>query len=181
MQGYAFLNTARQGDTFAYYVKPGEAVLVDYLAFLLNASLIRLSIVQDPQLPENLTIEKIKSISLPIVSLPDQQIYGRLEWMLSAVVAKGESRTREETLQYNAFSNLRDYLCLQILRPDYTQENNLEFIAPFKEILVRLDNAGNGSSPSALLKELLIPGNPLLKAMTTARTILEANHDNQCH
>ena len=179
MQGYAFLNTARQGDTFAYYVKPGEAVLVDYLAFLLNASLIRLSIVQDPQLPENLTIEKIKSISLPIVSLPDQQIYGRLEWMLSAVVAKGESRTREETLQYNAFSNLRDYLCLQILRPDYTQENNLEFIAPFKEILVRLDDAGNGSSPSELLKELLIPGNPLLEAMQTARTILEESASTQ--
>lgn len=179
MQGYAFLNTARQGDTFAYYVKPGEAVLVDYLAFLLNASLIRLSIVQDSQVPENLTIEIIKSISLPIVSLPDQQIYGRLERMLSAVVAKGESRTREETLQYNAFSNLRDHLCLQILRPDYTQENNLEFIAPFKEILVRLDNAGNGSSPSALLKELLIPGNPLLEAMQTARTILEESASTQ--
>ena len=99
--------------------------------------------------------------------------------MLSAVVAKGESRTRDETLQYNAFSNLRDYLCLQILRPDYTQENNLEFIAPFKEILVRLDNAGNGSSPSALLKELLIPGNPLLEAMQTARTILEESASTQ--
>lgn len=181
MEGYAFLNTVQQSNSIAYYIRPEEGVLPEYLAFLLNASLVRLSIVQDPQVPENLTIEKIKSISLPIVSLPDQQIYGRLERMLSAVVAKGESRTREETLQYNAFSNLRDYLCLQILRPDYTQENNLEFIAPFKEILVRLDNAGNGSSPSALLKELLIPGNPLLEAMQTARTILEANHDNQCH
>jgi hypothetical protein len=179
MQGYAFLSTAQQDNIFAYYVKPGEAVLVDYLAFLLNASLIRLSIVQDSQVQENLTIEKIKSISLPIVSLPDQRMYGRLERMLSAVVAKGESRTREETLQYNAFSNLRDYLCLQILRPDYTQENNLEFIAPFKEILVRLDNAGNGSSPSALLKELLIPGNPLLEAMQTARTILEESASTQ--
>lgn len=172
-EGYVFLNTVKQGETFAYYIKPGETVLADYLAFLLNASLIRLSIVQDPQVPENLTIEKIRSISLPIVSLPEQQIFGQLERVLSAVVSKGENRTREETLQYNAFSNLRDYLCLQLLRPNFTREHHLEFIAPFKEIFSRLDNAGTGFSPSALLKELLIPGNPLLKAMIVARTILE--------
>lgn len=175
MEGYAFLNTIRQGDIFAYYVKPEEGVLPEYLAFLLNASLVRLSIVQDSQVPENLTIEKIKSISLPIIPLPEQQIYGRLERMLSTVVAKGENRTREETLQYNVFSNLRDYLCLQLIRPDFTLEHKLEFIAPFKEILGRLDNAGAGDSPTALLKELLIPGNPLLTAMTAARTILESS------
>ena len=174
-EGYVYLNKVQQSNTFAYYIKPDEGVLPEYLAFLLNASLVRLSIVQDPQVPENLTFEKIKSISLPIIPLPEQQIYGRLERMLSTVVAKGENRTREEKLQYNVFSNLRDYLCLQLIRPVFTLEHKLEFIAPFKEILGRLDKAGVGDSPTALIKELLIPGNPLLKAMTAARTILESN------
>ena len=48
----------------------------------------------------SLTIEKLKSISVPFVPYDEQRIYARLEHSLSELVAKREGLNREENLQY---------------------------------------------------------------------------------
>ena len=48
----------------------------------------------------SLTIEKLKSISVPFVPYDEQRIYARLEHSLSELVAKRDRLNREENLQY---------------------------------------------------------------------------------
>jgi len=174
-EGYVHMNDINPDESFAYYIKPGDSVSAEYLAFLLNASLIRLSIVRDYQAPVNLTVERIGSLLLPIIPLSEQRIFAHLEHLLSRLVAKGGSRNHDEELQYNVFSSLRDYLCLQLLRPDFTREHKLDFITPYKEIIVRLEAQGTKEKNSsiALFQEIAIPGSPLLEAMKNARSILD--------
>ena len=174
-EGYVHMNDINPDESFAYYIKPGDSVSAEYLAFLLNASLIRLSIVRDYQAPVNLTVERIGSLLLPIIPLSEQRIFAHLEHLLSRLVAKGGSRNHDEELQYKVFSSLRDYLCLQLLRPDFTREHKLDFITPYKEIIVRLEAQGTKEKNSsiALFQEIAIPGSPLLEAMKNARSILD--------
>lgn len=73
----------------------------------------------------SLTIEKLKSISVSLVPYDEQRIYARLEHSLSELVAKREGLNREENLQYNLFSTLRDYLCLELLSPEITELHKL--------------------------------------------------------
>ena len=158
--------------SFSYYIKPHSGVLAGYISFLLNSSLIRLSLTQNPSAPLSLTIEKLKAISLPIVSMDEQYDYARLENVLASLVAKGNERNREENLEYNVFSILRDYLCLEILRPEFTKQNDLAFTESFRDMMASLRDIGNEDLPMAILKTIFLSGNSLMNNMKKARVIL---------
>ena len=169
--GYVFHNSVESGDSFAYCVKPSKEVCPEYLSFLLNASLMRLNIAQSSPSPISLTIEKLKSVSMPLVPYAEQCIYARLERELAGLVAKREGRNRDENLQYNIFTTLRDYLCLELLRPDFTEKYKLEFIYPFMTLMRQLDNQ-NEPLTSGILRDVFAPGSLLAENMKKARVIL---------
>lgn len=169
--GYVYTNSVESGDSFAYCIKPSKEVCAEYLSFLLNASLLRLNIAQKTPSPVSLTIEKLKSISVPLVPYAEQRIYARLEHALAGLVAKGEGRSRDENLQYNVFSTLRDYLCLELLRPEFTEQHKLEFIRPFMELMRQLDGE-NEQLSIGILRDVLSPGSLLAENMKKARVIL---------
>lgn len=169
--GYVYINSVESGDSFAYCIKPSKEVCAEYLSFLLNASLMRLDIAQTTPSPVSLTIEKLKSICVPLVPYAEQRIYARLEDALAGLVAKGEGRNRDENLQYNVFSTLRDYLCLELLRPEFTEQHKLEFIKPFIELMRQLEG-GNEPLSIGILRDVLSPGSLLAENMKKARVIL---------
>lgn len=169
--GYVYINSVESGDSFAYCIKPSKEVCAEYLSFLLNASLMRLDIAQTTPSPVSLTIEKLKSICVPLVPYAEQRIYARLEDALAGLVAKGEGRSRDENLQYNVLSTLRDYLCLELLRPEFTEQHKLEFIKPFIELMRQLEG-GNVPLSIGILRDVLSPGSLLAENMKKARVIL---------
>ena len=169
--GYVYINSVESGDSFAYCIKPSKEVCAEYLSFLLNASMMRLDIAQTTPSPVSLTIEKLKSICVPLVPYAEQRIYARLEDALAGLVAKGEGRSRDENLQYNVFSTLRDYLCLELLRPEFTEQHKLEFIKPFIELMRQLEG-GNEPLSIGILRDVLSPGSLLAENMKKARVIL---------
>lgn len=169
--GYVYINSVESGDSFAYCIKPSKEVCAEYLSFLLNASLMRLDIAQTTPSPVSLTIEKLKSICVPLVPYAEQRIYARLEDALAGLVAKGEGRSRDENLQYNVFSTLRDYLCLELLRPEFTEQHKLEFISPFMALMRQLEG-GNEPLSIGILRDVLSPGSLLAENMKKARVIL---------
>lgn len=169
--GYVYINSVESGDSFAYCIKPSKEVCAEYLSFLLNASLMRLDVAQTTPSPVSLTIEKLKSICVPLVPYAEQRIYARLEEALAGLVAKGEGRSRDENLQYNVLSTLRDYLCLELLRPEFTEQHKLEFIKPFIELIRQLEG-GNVPLSIGILRDVLSPGSLLAENMKKARVIL---------
>lgn len=169
--GYVYHNSIESGDSFAYSIKLSKEVCAEYLSFLINASLMRLNIAQTTPSPVSLTIEKLKSISVPLVPYAEQRIYARLEHALACLVAKGKERSRDENLQYNVFFMLRDYLCLELLRPEFTEQHKLEFIGPFMELMRQLDNENEPLS-SGILRDFFAPGSQLAENMKKARVIL---------
>lgn len=169
--GYVYHNSVESGDSFAYGIMPSKVVCAEYLSFLLNASLMRLDIAQTTPSPVSLTIEKLKSISVPLVPYAEQRIYARLEHALAGLVAKGNGRSRDENLQYNVFSTLRDYLCLELLRPEFTEQHKLEFIRPFMGLMRQLEG-GNEPLSIGILRDVLSPGSLLAENMKKARVIL---------
>lgn len=175
--GYVYHDSIESGNDFAYYIKPSKEFCAEYLSFLLNASLMRLNIAQTTSSPVSLNIEKLKSVSLPLVPYAEQRIYAVFEHALAALVAKGETRNRDENLQYNVFSTLRDYLCLELQRPEFTKQHKLEFIKPFLDLMRRLDGE-NESIPSGILRALFAPGSLLAENMKKARVILTGAEDN---
>ena len=169
--GYVYHNSVESEESFAYCIKPFKEVCAEYLSFLLNASLMRLNIAQTTPSPISLTIEKLKSISVPLVPYAEQSSYARLEHALADLVAKGKNRSRDENLQYNVFSTLRDYLCLELLRPEFTDQHKLAFITPFMELMRQLDNQNEPLS-SGILRDVFAPGSLLAENMKKARVIL---------
>lgn len=175
--GYVYHVSIESEDNFAYYIQPSKDVCAEYLSFLLNASLMRLNIAQTTPAPVSLNIEKLKSVSVPLVPYAEQRIYAKFEHTLAALVAKGETRNRDENLQYNVFSTLRDYLCLELLRPEFTEQRKLEFIKPFLELMRHLDGE-NGSIPAGILRAVFAPGSLLAENMKKARVILTDSEEN---
>ena len=133
---------------------------------------MRLDLAHNPPAPVLLTIEKLKAISLPIASVPERQAYARLEHVLAPLVAKGQDRNRDENLEYNVLSTLREYLCMEIIRPEYTKQNGLEFISPFIDMMELLKDIGDDILPLAILKTIFAPGDILVENMKKARVIL---------
>ncbi len=175
--GYVYHNSVESGESFAYCVKPSKEVCSEYLSFLLNASLMRLNIAQSTPSPVSLTIEKLKSVSVPLVPYAEQRIYARLEHTLAGLVAKKEGRNRDENLQYNVFSTLRDYLCLELLRPEFSEKHKLEFIGPFMALMRQIDNQNEPLS-SGILQNLFAQGSLLAENMKKARVILTDGEDS---
>ena len=144
----------------------------EYVSFLLNSSWARLDLAQTPPEPVSLTVEKLKAISLPIIPMPKQQAYVRLEHVLAPLVAKGQDRNRDENLEYNVLSTLREYLCIEIIRPEYTKQHGLEFISPFMDMMELLKDIDDDNLPIAILKTIFTTGNVLVENMKKARVIL---------
>lgn len=178
--GYVYLerNPKLTANPFAYYIKPHTGVCSEYVSFLLNSSWARLDLSQNPPEPISLTVEKLKAISLPIIPVPEQRAYARLEHVLALLVAKGKDRNRDENLEYNVLSTLREYLCMEILRPEYTKQNVLAFIEPFKDMMLLLRNINDDELPVAILKNISLPGNSLMDNMKRARVILTDESNN---
>lgn len=172
--GYVYLerNPKLTESPFAYYIKPCAGVCAEYISFLLNSSFVRLDLAHNPPAPVLLTIEKLKAIFLPIASVPERQAYARLEHVLAPLVAKGQDRNRDEDLEYNVLSTLREYLCMEIIRPEYTKQNGLEFISPFIDMMGLLKDIGDDILPLAILKTIFAPGDILVENMKKARVFL---------
>ena len=164
--------------SFAYFIKPCSSVLAEYISFLLNASLIRLSVARNSPAPLSFTIETLKAVSIPIVPLVEQYDYARLEHVLAPLVAKGGGRNQDENLEYTILSTLREYLCLEILRPEFTKQNDLAFTASFRDMMLCLRDVNDADLPLAILKTILLPGNPLMDNMKKARVILTDESNN---
>ena len=147
-------------------------MFAEYVSFLLNSSWARLDLAPKTPEPTLLTIEKLKALSVPIVPIPEQQAYARLEHVLAPLVAKGQNRNRDENLEYNVLSTLREYLCMEIIRPEYTKQNGLEFISPFMDMMGLLKDIDDDMLPLAILKTLFTPGDVLVENMKKARVIL---------
>lgn len=174
-EGYVFMNSVQHGGSFAYYITSVVGFPVGYIAFVLNSTVFRLSLVSESSVV--LTLDTVCSFSIPVIPEDLQLCFAQLEQSLETYMIKGENRSQEENLQYNVLAILRDYICLELLRPDYTRKNELEFIDPFKEIMERLKRGNSDSLPSALIREIFVAGNPLLKNIKKARAILEANDE----
>lgn len=172
--GYVYLEHSLKLSTnpFAYYIKPYAGVCAEYVSFLLNSSWARLDLAQNPPESVSLTIEKLKAISLPVIPMPEQRAYARLEHVLAPLVAKGQERNRDENLEYNVLSTLREYLCMEIIRPEFTKQNDLAFIESFMDMMLFLRDINDEDLPIAILKTIFTPGNPLMDNMKKARVIL---------
>ena len=179
-EGYVYLerNPKLTANPFAYFIKPHKGVSAEYVSFLLNSSWARLDLAPNTPEPTSLTIEKLKAISLPVVPLPEQQAYARLEHVLAPLVAKMEARNRDENLAYNVLSTMREYLCIEMIRPEYTKQHGLEFIAHFMDMMKQLKDIDDATLPIAILKTISIPNNALADNMKKARVILTDESKN---
>lgn len=172
--GYVYLerNPKLTANPFAYFIKPHTGMCAEYVSFLLNSSWARLDLAPNTPEPTSLTVEKLKAISLPIMPLPEQQVYARLEHVLAPLVAKGKDRNRDENLAYNVLSTMREYLCIEMIRPEYTRQHGLEFISPFKDMMEKLNDIDDENLPIAILRTIFTPGDVLVENMKKARVIL---------
>lgn len=107
--------------------------------------------------------------------MSEQLAYARLEHILAPLVAKGKERNRDENLEYNVLSSLREYLCLDIIRPEFTTQKGLRFISLFMEMMELLKNVDDDHLPIAILRTILTPGNLLTNNMKKAKEILKEN------
>lgn len=177
MWGDVYMNSYLPSDSFTYYITSVVGFSLGYIAFVLNSTTFRLSLLSDSSSVIYLTLEAVCSFSIPVISESAQLDLAQLEQLIEALTIKGEFRSKEEDLQYNVFMTLRDYLCLELLRPDFVGEYGLKFIAPFMEIMTRLKEADHDFFPSALVHEVFVTGNPLMESIKKARAILAANEE----
>lgn len=173
MWGEVYMNSYLPSDSFAYYITSVVGFSLGYIAFVLNSTTFRLSLLSDSSSVVFLTLETVCSFSIPVISEATQSDLAQLEQLIEALTIKGEFRSQEENLQYNVFITLRDYLCLELLRPDFTHEHELMFITPFMEIMTHLKETNHNSFPSALVREVFVEGNLLLENIKRARAVLE--------
>ena len=175
-EGYVFVNTLVNSNSPSYVALVNGPVLPEYMAFLLNSSLFRLLLNSRGTKATVLTIEKIRSTELPYCSMEFQAACGRLELLTTQLKIMETALTREERLQMNLFTNLRDYLSLELFHPEFTKENNIEFLAPFVEMMDEL--CGDDKQIARqIADELMKPGNLLMENMKKARILI--NQRNQ--
>lgn len=172
--GYVYLerNQILATNPSAYYIKLSAGVCAEYVSFLLNSSWGRLTLAPNPPDPVSLTIEKLKALSLPIIPMPEQMAYARLEHVLAPLAAMGQDRNRDDNLEYNVLSTLREYLCMEIIRPEFVKQNGLMFISPFMDMMNLLKDIDDDSLSGAILRTILTPGDSLMDNLKKARIIL---------
>ena len=175
-EGYVFLNTLASSITPAYVALVNGVVLPEYIAFLLNSSLFRLLLNSKGAKTAVLTIERIKLLELPYCNVEIQAACGKLEMLTAQLKLLETALTREERLQLNLFTNLRNYLSLELFQPAFTKENNMEFVVPFVKMMNEI-YGDDKQYARQLADELMKPGNILMDNMKKARILI--NQRNQ--
>lgn len=171
--GYVFVNTLVCQNVPAYVARVQGMVLPEYVAFLLNSSLFRLILNKQDSRAGSLTIERIKSWNLPYCSLESQTACGRLERMIAQFKIVDMALSREERLQKDLLSNLRDYLSLELFQPEFPKETGIKFMEPFMETMTGIDEDDKHGARQ-LTGLLMQPGNLLMDNMKKARIVI--NH-----
>ena len=118
-----------------------------------------------------LTIERIKSLNLPYCSLEQQAAFGRLERMIAQFKIIETALSREERLQKDLLSNLRDYLSLELFRPEFPKETGIKFMEPYLKTMTEIDE-DDKLGARQLTGLLLQPGNLLMDNMKKARIVI---------
>lgn len=175
-EGYVFVNTMVSSMAPAYVFKPNNLVIAEYLSLLMNSTLFRVYLNNDGSKSSMLTIERIKTLKLPYCQLEVQKTLGELEHLIAHLKVKEMALTREERLQLNLFSNLRDYICLELYQPDFKDQTGIEFIAPYLKVM-QSTSGDEDQRAQQLVDILLKPGNTLMDNMKKARIVLSNNNE----
>lgn len=175
-EGYVFVNTLSSTGNPAYVALVNGMVVPEYIAFLMNSSLFRLLLNSKGSKMTILTIERLKSLELPYCNLEIQAACGRLEHLTAQLKMLDTALTREERLQLDLFTNLRDYLSLELFKSKFSKETGIEFLAPFVKTMDRISGEDKQCARQ-LADELLKPGNLLMENMKKARILI--NQRNQ--
>lgn len=175
-EGYVFVNTLNSARNPAYVALVSGMIVPEYIAFLMNSFLFRLLLNSKSSKTTILTIERLKSLELPYCNLEIQTACGRLEHLTAQLKMSDTALTREERLQLDLFTNLRDYLSLELFQSDFLKETGIEFLTPFVKMM---DGIGGEDMQCArqIADELLKPGNLLMENMKKARILI--NQKNQ--
>lgn len=168
--GYIYANSIGICEGFAYYIQPKEEFCAEYISFVMNSMLFRTILRQAAGGEVSLTIERIKNVSLPLVPLTQQRVFAKLEHLIAKLMAKGNDRSKDENLEISVFGSLRDYICLELF-PGVLTNTDLEFIAPFTEMMAQLEDASDDMA-SVMMSKLFTPGNILMDNMKKARILL---------
>lgn len=169
-EGYLYSNNVEVKDVFAYYIQPKDDICAEYISFVMNSMLFRTVIRQAAGGDVSLTIEKIKSISLPLVSLSQQRLFAKLEFLIAYLVAKGNDRSKDENLELNVFSSLRDYICIELFS-GVLSNTDIAFIAPYTKMMAQIESEGLDIAKE-MMSQLFAPGNILMDNMKKARILL---------
>jgi len=169
--GYIFVNTLTPTVKPAYLLRPKSGVIPEYIAFLLNSSLFRMSYTHKTSGKPTLNIERIKGFNLPYCDLNGQAVCGKLEHLIAQYQINSSVLKKEETLQLNLFLNVRDYICFELYQPNFKKDTGIEFLNPFKELMQ--DITGEEKEQANQIAEILLkPGNVLMDNMKKARILL---------
>lgn len=175
-EDYVFVNTLSSTTNPSYVALVNGMVVPEYIAFLMNSSLFRFLLNRNGSKTTVLTIERLKSLELPYCNLEIQTACGRLEYLTAQLKMLDTALTREERLQLDLFTNLRDYLCLELFKAEFAKETGIEFLAPFVKMMDRISGEDKQCARQ-LADELLKPGNLLMENMKKARILI--NQRNQ--
>ena len=169
--GYVFVNTQTPKVKPAYLLRPHSGIQAEYIAFLLNSSLFRMSYTHQTSGKPTLNIERIKGFNLPYCDLDSQDVCGRLEHLIAQYQIYTPTLKKEERLQLTLFSNVRDYICFELFQPNFKKETGIEFLNPFKELIQ--DITGEDKVLAQKIADALLkPGNVLMDNMKKARILL---------
>lgn len=169
--GYIFVNALTPTVKPAYLLRPNSGIKAEYIAFLLNSSLFRMSYTHQTSGKSTLNIERIKGFNLPYCDLDSQEVCGRLEHFIAQYQIDSPALKKEEKLQLTLFSNVRDYICFELFQPNFKKDTGIEFLNPFKELMQGI-TGDEKDQAHQIADTLLKPGNMLMDNMKKARILL---------
>ena len=151
------------------------AVIPEYISFVMNSAPYRLALVNSNDTKiKQLTVEGIKMLRVPNSEMACQLACGRLERMIAQREMLKNGLSRNEKLQLSLFVNLRDYLCFELLRPEFKEETGIEFVAPFIEMMKGV--TGEEKQNAEQIADILLkPGNVLMDNMKKARIVMNTS------
>ena len=169
--GYVFVNTQTPKVKPAYLLRPNSGIKAEFIAFLLNSSLFRMSYTHQTSGKPTLNIERIKCFNLPYCDSDSQEVCGRLEHLIAQYQIYTSELRKEEKLQLTLFSNVRDYICFELFQPNFKKDTGIEFLNPFKELVQHI--TGDEKEQAHQIADILLkPGNMLMDNMKKARILL---------
>lgn len=175
-EGYVFINTLSSTANPFYVALVNGMVVPEYIAFLMNSSLFRLLLNSKGPKMAVLNIERLKSLKLPYCNWEIQTACGRLEHLTAQFKMLDTALTRDERLQLELFTSLRDYLSLELFKSEFVKETGVEFLSPFVRMMDRISGEDKQCAKQ-IADELLKPGNLLMENMKKARILI--NQRNQ--